>query len=209
MKTRFIEATNGPCNWGKFVVGRFDHDEIGRPSHVDPGRYPLLRKIGWHDDTIWVLDLQTREGAAFTPGGHAKADLDKSRVWVCPLFEPFLTWLWQQDLSDLDALPSHVDLPKAPFALHGYRRDGRAPGEYLREELERRGITQLALAQQISRPAAVINAIVNSKKSITAATALQLERALGIDAGFWLDLQARHLLHEARKRRVTNRQRPY
>jgi hypothetical protein len=38
------------------------------------------------------------------------------------MFEPFLTWLYAQDLSDLQALPDYVELPDAPFALAGYRR---------------------------------------------------------------------------------------
>jgi hypothetical protein len=27
MQVKFIEATNGPQNWGKFMLGRFDSDE--------------------------------------------------------------------------------------------------------------------------------------------------------------------------------------
>jgi hypothetical protein len=41
-----------------------------------------------------------------------------------PLFEPFLEWLYQQDLTRFEDLPSHVDLPEAEFQLHGYRRPG-------------------------------------------------------------------------------------
>ena len=123
MITRFIEATNGPQNWGKFMVGRLTREELLRESAVAPGR-PLLQQIGHNPAAILVFDLQTREGGLFVPGGIAAADLDKHRIWVCPLFEPFLAWLYQQDLSDLDALPAIIDLPDAPFALAGYRRGG-------------------------------------------------------------------------------------
>jgi hypothetical protein len=119
--TRFIEATNGPQNWGKFMVGRLTREELLRESAVAPGR-PLLQQIGHNPAAILVFDLQTREGGLFVPGGIAAADLDKHRIWVCPLFEPFLVWLYAQDLSDLDALPAVIDLPDAPFALAGYRR---------------------------------------------------------------------------------------
>jgi hypothetical protein len=122
MRTVCIEATNGPQNWGKFLVGRFDPDEWERASAIS-GR-PLLRAVGWTQDHVLVLDLQTGEGAIFRPGGLVAADLEKHRVWVCPLFEPFLVWLYTQDLTDLGALPPHIDLPSAPFAIAGYRRPG-------------------------------------------------------------------------------------
>jgi hypothetical protein len=125
LKVRFVEVTNGPRNWGKFLLCRFEPAELAHASAIIPGR-PLLHSIGWDPRQVWVMDLQTCEGAAFLPGGLASADLEKHRVWVCPMFEPFLTWLYKQDLSDLDALPAHVDLANAPFAMHGYRR--RGPG---------------------------------------------------------------------------------
>jgi hypothetical protein len=83
-----------------------------------------VRGRGWGDEHIWVLDLQTGEGATFRHGGMASADLNKHRIWVCPMFEPFLAWLYQQDLHELDALPAVINLPDAPAAFHGYRRAG-------------------------------------------------------------------------------------
>lgn len=149
MKTVFIEATNGPQNWGKFMVARFD-DEWKRTSEVLAKEIvpayeramdrlglddiellrsiPLLRGVGWGRTDIIVFDLQTCEGAAFQPHdghGNAAADLQKHSIWVCPLFEPFLVWLYTQDLSDLDKLPKHIDLPDAEFACYGYRRRGK------------------------------------------------------------------------------------
>lgn len=123
VKTKIIEATNG-FNWGKFLLGRLDHEwEV--KSAVDPGRR-LLTQLGWAPDrmNLWVLDLQTGEGAYFQLGGSARSDLQKHRVWVCPLFEPFLSWLYQQDVTDLDQLPALVELANAPGAIYGYRRQG-------------------------------------------------------------------------------------
>jgi len=122
MKTKFIEVTNGPRNWGKFLILRFD-SEYGHDSRVSPGM-KLLNVTGWNPECVLVFDLQTREGAAFLPGGSVKADLEKHKIWVCPMFEPFLEWLYAQDLRDLDALPAHVDLPDAPFEWSGHRRPG-------------------------------------------------------------------------------------
>jgi len=122
MKTKFIEVTNGNQNWGKFMLLRFD-SEFEYASQMAPGSR-LLSSIGWAPEHLIVFDLQTCEGAAFRPGGSAKYDLEKHRVWVCPMFEPFLEWLYKQDLSDLAKLPGVLDLPDAEFAMYGYRRDG-------------------------------------------------------------------------------------
>jgi hypothetical protein len=122
MKTKFIEA-KGVLNWGKFAVCRFEPEEWNRRSKIDPGRQ-LLDSQGWDDDHLWVLDLATGEGAYFSPRGLASADLDKHRIWVCPLFEPFLEWLYKQKVADLDALPDFIELPNAEASLQGYRRPG-------------------------------------------------------------------------------------
>lgn len=108
------------------VLGEGAYDEVNGPSYTNPGTRPLLAQLGWGPEHLWVLDLQTGEGAYFRPGGYAKADLDRHKIWVCPMFEPFLTWLYKQDLSDLDALPAGVELTEdeAPSAMHGYRRGG-------------------------------------------------------------------------------------
>lgn len=87
---------------------------------------PMLRSLGWSPNHIWVLDLQTGEGGHFYPGGYAPADLNKHRIWVYPMYEPFLIWLYQQDLSNIEELPRVVEFTEeqAPSALAGYRRDG-------------------------------------------------------------------------------------
>src|SRR5262245_9402901 len=98
MKTKFIEATDATkFNWGKFMIGYFEPAELGRPVTLPnaqlASRRPLLDQIGFDRREIFVADLQTQEGAFFRPGGSPKADLEKHRIWVCPLFEPFLEWL--------------------------------------------------------------------------------------------------------------------
>lgn len=148
IQTHIIEVTNG-ANWGKFLLGRMDqewklrsglfdvarevtddvlgegsYDDMHAPSYSRPGTRPLLAQLGWGRDHLWVLDLQTGEGAFFRPGGLASADLDRHKIWVCPMFEPFLSWLYQQDLGDITALPRGIELPDAPAALYGYRRSG-------------------------------------------------------------------------------------
>lgn len=138
MQTKIIEASNG-FNWGKFMLARPDaewaqtshlHEVAPWPGHEATLERSLLETCGWGREHLWVLDLQTGEGAYLRPGPHrsAHADLDKHRVWVCPMFAPFLTWLYDQDLADLAALPDAVEVAgESSFA--GHRRTGSAPGE--------------------------------------------------------------------------------
>ncbi|WP_018349743.1 hypothetical protein [Longispora albida] len=88
----------------------------------------MLAGRGWGPEHTWVLDLQTSEGALFLLGGLAAADLNKTRIWVCPLFEPMLTWLYAQYRLHPDTwwerLPARIDLDGVPLQLRGYRRPG-------------------------------------------------------------------------------------
>lgn len=81
-------------------------------------------------------------------------------------------------------------------------QEGTPPGKLLAEELEVRGMTQLALAQAMGRPYKTVNEIVRGKKIITADTALDLEGALGIPATLWLTLDQRYRLAQAKLRRA-------
>lgn len=127
METKVIEFASVEGNWGKFLLGRMD-TEWKVPSNVDVGR-PVMVGRGWSKKHLWVMDLQTGEGAIFMPGGIPRADLNKHRIWVCPLFEPFLIWLYQQDLTNLEALPAVVAIEGIPLQLAGYRRPGPGASE--------------------------------------------------------------------------------
>lgn len=139
MRTWFFEASQdveggaGPANWGKFMVGRFTDDEWRvRSQEIGRGQ-PLVSAVcGWSPGHLLVLDLQTGEGAIMRPGGSAPADLRKHRIWVCPMFEPFLEWLWDRlrGVSEFGLTPAltmlagTVELPDAPFEWAGHRREG-------------------------------------------------------------------------------------
>ena len=71
------------------------------------------------------------------------------------------------------------------------------PGEYIKDELAARGWTQEDLAQVVGRPIQAINEIINGKKTITPATAIELGAAFDTSSEMWLNLQNQWLLHKA------------
>lgn len=85
------------------------------------------------------------------------------------------------------------------------------PGEYLVEVLGEKGISQAELARRIDRPTQAINEIVKGEKAITPATAIQLERALGVPAHIWIGLESRFQLIKGRQEeeRSLDKDRPY
>lgn len=72
------------------------------------------------------------------------------------------------------------------------------PGELLLETLETLGLTQADLARRAGRPAQAINEMVRGTKEITAETALQFERVLGVPAHIWTRLEADYRATRAR-----------
>jgi len=64
------------------------------------------------------------------------------------------------------------------------------PGEMLREEfLEPLGLTQSEFAEKLGVSYPRLNELIHAKRGVTPDTALRLERLLGMDAEFWLNLQ--------------------
>lgn len=66
------------------------------------------------------------------------------------------------------------------------------PGEFLREEIEYRGITQTKLAKDIGVKVSLLNELINGKRDFTIEYAMMIEAALGIDADFWINQQANY-----------------
>lgn len=67
-----------------------------------------------------------------------------------------------------------------------------APGELLAEALEERQLSQTELARRMDRPLKTVNEIIKGKAALTPATAIQLERTLGISAQLWTNLEANY-----------------
>lgn len=68
------------------------------------------------------------------------------------------------------------------------------PGEFLKQELECRGWSQVELAEILARPPRLISEIVSGKRAITPETAKGFEAAFGTSAALWMNLEAGYQL---------------
>ena len=72
------------------------------------------------------------------------------------------------------------------------------PGEYIKDEILSRGITQRQLTEKIGMKPSILNEIINGKRSVNIEFAMLLEAALGIDADIWIRLQNLYNKQKAR-----------
>ena len=79
-------------------------------------------------------------------------------------------------------------IPK--YAIHA--------GDILLDELRARNIKQSVFCRKHGFHTVELNGIIKHKRSITAKTAIKLEVALGINAEFWMRLQAMYELDQER-----------
>jgi len=83
--------------------------------------------------------------------------------------------------------------------------DPIAPGEILREDFMKPfSISINQLSRDLSVPPNRISEIVNGKRSITADTALRLQRYFGVEAQFWLNLQTEYDLRMIKRKIWSN-----
>ena len=81
----------------------------------------------------------------------------------------------------------------------GYGAFPTHPGEVLKDEIEERGITQRQLAESMGLSYSVVNEILNTRRPLTAKTALMFEAALDVPADSLMYLQTKYNLQTARK----------
>ncbi|MGH9905812.1 MAG: HigA family addiction module antitoxin, partial [Pyrinomonadaceae bacterium] len=72
-----------------------------------------------------------------------------------------------------------------------------APGEFLAEELEARGWSQIELAEILARPPRLINEIIAGKRAITPETAKGLAAAFETSPQLWMNLETSYQLSKA------------
>ncbi len=78
------------------------------------------------------------------------------------------------------------------------------PGEYIREEIEARGWSQLDLADILGRHPQVVSEIITGKRSITPETAVGLADAFGTSAQLWLNLESAYQLSKVSARQASD-----
>ena len=74
------------------------------------------------------------------------------------------------------------------------------PGEILKEELDAREMSQQDLADKIKMSKSEISLLLNGHRNITPSIAVLLEKALGIDAELWMNLQMKYEINRIRKK---------
>ncbi|WDN88006.1 hypothetical protein BuS5_00974 [Desulfosarcina sp. BuS5] len=74
------------------------------------------------------------------------------------------------------------------------------PGEILEETLEARGIKKTALAERCGITLKTVSQIINGKASISPSIAIRLERAIGVSASLWSNLNTDYELFVAREK---------
>lgn len=86
-------------------------------------------------------------------------------------------------------MEKEVKNPIAGVAIH--------PGEYIKDELDFRNLSQKEFALRMQRPNTKINQLINGNLDINDDTAIRLEKVLGISAKNWLNLQMNYNLTKA------------
>jgi addiction module HigA family antidote len=66
------------------------------------------------------------------------------------------------------------------------------PGIVLNEEIEYRGLTKKKVAENMNISPTVLSEIIAGKRTITTAMAIKIEKALNINALFFLNMQVRY-----------------
>lgn len=71
------------------------------------------------------------------------------------------------------------------------------PGELIKDELKERNLTQKGLSEMTGIKPSVLSETINGKRSVSLNVAVALEKALGIPAEVWMNLQTQYDLDSA------------
>ena len=66
------------------------------------------------------------------------------------------------------------------------------PGDLIKDELKERNMTQKQLSELTGIKPSVLSETINGKRSISLSVAMALEKALGIPAEIWMNLQTQY-----------------
>jgi addiction module HigA family antidote len=77
------------------------------------------------------------------------------------------------------------------------------PGEILKDELDYRGITQKEFSKKARLHVSLLNEVLKGKRKVSIMMALKIEKAIGVDAEYWLNSQMHYdLAMYKRKKRI-------
>ena len=71
------------------------------------------------------------------------------------------------------------------------------PGEMIKDELKERNMTQKQLSELTGIKPSVLSETINGKRSVSLSVAMALEKAMGIPAEVWMNLQTQYDLDTA------------
>lgn len=74
------------------------------------------------------------------------------------------------------------------------------PGEFIKDELEARQLSQQDLADKMKVSKSEISLVVHGHRDINVKLAILLEKALGIDAEIWMNLQVKYDIDKVKRR---------
>lgn len=73
-----------------------------------------------------------------------------------------------------------------------------SPGEFIKDEIEARGWSQIELAEVLGRPGRLVSELIAGKRSITPETAKALGEAFGTGAQFWMNMESSYQLSKVK-----------
>ena len=74
------------------------------------------------------------------------------------------------------------------------------PGEYIKDEMEARGMKQVDLASAVGMSKSEISLLLSGKRNITILLAMQLEKLFEINAETWMNIQVKYDIEKVRMR---------
>lgn len=73
-----------------------------------------------------------------------------------------------------------------------------SPGEFIKDEIEARGWSQIELAEVLGRPGRLVSELIAGKRAITPETAKGLGEAFGTGAQFWMNMESSYQLSKVK-----------
>jgi addiction module HigA family antidote len=118
---------------------------------------------------LWISTIRTSLSFVSQP---ILCQENRTGDWIGPRRRPLKSLAWRMPMDS--ALQNQYE----PDVLS-------PPGDTLIETLEALGMSQAQLAERTGRSKKMINEIIKGKAPITPKMSIELERVLGVPAGFW------------------------